>query len=100
MTAKKKSKSALGGQKGKPRGFRGGRPPGTPNKSTQEVKDLIAANVDFEKLVQSLAKRAMKGNLKAAKILFEYRFGRPAQQLTIKTDEPIQLVKVQVVKSE
>lgn len=69
-------------------GFRpgAGRKPGAPNKSTADIQKLVRDNVDFEKLTQSLARRAMKGNLKAAKLLYAYGWGRPPQQLNITGD--------------
>lgn len=62
---------------------RTGRKPGTPNKSTQEIKDLIRGIVDFDKLIKALERKARKGNDRCAKILFEYAFGKPSQQIDV-----------------
>jgi hypothetical protein len=54
-----------------------GRPRGSRNKSTAEIKDILAANVSFEALVQKLYAMALKGNVKAAELLLGYGYGRP-----------------------
>jgi hypothetical protein len=63
------------GQSGNP----GGRPKGTLNKSTKEIKDLLAEMVDFERLVEKLEDLSKRGNVRAIELLFAYRWGRPTQ---------------------
>jgi hypothetical protein len=62
-----------------------GRPKGRPNKSTAEIKELIAERVPFEKLIDKLFALAMRNNVKAAECLLAYRFGRPssADEITL-----------------
>ena len=76
-----KTKSKRGGQR-----FGAGRKPGTLNRSTAEIKELLRANIDLDKFAQSLGRRAMRGNMKAAKLVLEYIYGKPPQQLQITGD--------------
>ena len=65
----------------------GGSRKGVPNKSTLEVKELLDANVDFSVLITKLFQLAtQKGDSTAAKILMEYRFGKPHQSTDITTN--------------
>jgi hypothetical protein len=61
------------GQSGNPNG----RPRGSRNKSTAEIRDLLDKHVSFDDLVAKLYALARKGNVKAAEILLEYRYGKP-----------------------
>ncbi|MBE3140002.1 MAG: hypothetical protein IMZ53_05400 [Thermoplasmata archaeon] len=54
---------------------------GCQNKSTAVIKDLVQSNVDFPKLIKQLSIRAMKGSDPAAKLLFEYGFGKAPQPM-------------------
>jgi hypothetical protein len=54
---------------------------GCQNKSTAVIKELVQSNVDFPALIRKLAIRAMKNDTQAAKILFEYGFGKAPQPL-------------------
>ncbi len=47
----------------------GGRPPGSPNKVTQEIKAVLESN--SEDMVQALVDRAKSGDTGALKIVFE-----------------------------
>jgi len=50
------------------------------NRSTREIRAILEERVDFEALVEKLEQRALKGNERAAEILFAYRYGRPVQR--------------------
>ena len=77
---------------------------GKPNKSTQEIKDIIDANVDFNVVIQKMVE-LIKGvevqgtnkngttylmdlqpNTFAAKLLLEYRFGKPKETVNLGKD--------------
>ena len=62
------------GQSGNPNG----RPKGALNKSTTEIKQLLAERIDYEALVMKLQALAKRGNVRAAELLLAYRYGRPA----------------------
>lgn len=86
---------------GLPKGVSGnpnGRTKGTRNKSTEEVKMLLEANVDFPEVVKRLYELTQgvevrketeqgpktykeKPDAYAARVLMEYRFGKPIQQV-------------------
>jgi hypothetical protein len=66
--------------KGKPRG---GSRKGKPNKSTKEIREIISSCVDFPRLVKSLEKRAIESSDQAAKILFEYGYGKPKEVIEV-----------------
>lgn len=55
-----------------------GRPHGSLNKSTLEIKELLAAEIPFRELVNRLYTIAMRGNVRAAEVLLAYRYGRPS----------------------
>jgi hypothetical protein len=94
---------ARGAKKGE---RRGGRSKGKGNKSTQEIKDIIDANVDFNIVVQKMFELVegieVKGTNKdsttylmdlqpnplAAKLLLEYRFGKPRETIDHSLDFP------------
>lgn len=61
----------------------GGRQKGSVNKSKSDVKEILDNVVDFEKLFEKLYDLAMgkKQDTAAAKILLEYRFGKPLQSI-------------------
>jgi hypothetical protein len=84
-------------KKAKPRG---GSRKGRPNKSTNEVKSILDANVNFNvvakklyELVKGVSVQTVKRgktviyvqppDTAAAKVLFEFRFGKPHQQIGI-----------------
>lgn len=77
----------------------GGSRKGSPNKSTLEIKTIIDAVVDFKVVVSKLYELSkgikVEGNdgvyqkepdPTAAKILMEYRFGKPHQALDVTSD--------------
>jgi hypothetical protein len=88
VKAKEKKKSKRGGYRPNT-----GRPPGAPNKSTKEIKELTRDVVDFKELLEVFKREATKGPkdfnhvsyLCGVKLL-EYGFGRPPQQVTVKGD--------------
>lgn len=78
----------------------GGRKEGTPNKSTNEVKELLDKHIDFELVVKKLLELVEGVEVRervgkqlvtytkppdsyAAKILLEYRFGKPHQSIQV-----------------
>lgn len=62
------------GKSGNPKG----RPKGAGNLSVREIKDIIRSRVNFDELIDDLAKRAKKSDF-AVKILLEYGFGKPSE---------------------
>ena len=71
------------GHSGNPKG----KCPGTLNKSTKEIKELIKSIVDFVPLIKRLAVLANRGNVPAMKILLEYAYGKPICNSTDEGDE-------------
>jgi hypothetical protein len=67
------------GQSGNPKG----RPAGSKNRSTAEIKDLLAEVVPFEELVVKPWKLTKRGNVRAAELLLAYRYGRPTASLEV-----------------
>lgn len=63
-----------------------GRRKGIPNKSTQEIRELITGIVDFEQLVRALERRAKRKSELAARLLFEYAYGKPKEPLPMNGD--------------
>jgi hypothetical protein len=75
----------------------GGRKKGNPNKSTLEIKKIVQSSADFKKLTKGMYEFAMgvqvqksmpdgtkaiydePPNVPAAKLLFEYGFGKPKE---------------------
>ena len=54
-----------------------GRQKGTPNKVTAAIRQIVQRNVDFDKLIEALFKRARrKYGDAAAKLLLEYGWGK------------------------
>ena len=73
------------GQSGNPQG----RPVGSRNRATSEIKEILDQNVEFEDVIKKLFERAQKGNERAAELLLQYRFGRPtALELTLRNEPP------------
>jgi hypothetical protein len=70
----------------------GGRALGTPNKATRQIKEVIASIVNVEELVKTLYKltRGKNPNVLAIRLLLEYSYGKPAQMLSIKAEQPMQ----------
>jgi len=64
------------GQSGNPQG----RPRGSLNKSTREIKEVIREDVDLQRIVRRLQKKALAGSETAARILFEFGWGKPRQE--------------------
>jgi len=66
----------------------GGRKPGTPNKAAEEVRLLIEENADMPKVIKKLAVLAVRGNVPAARLLMEYRYGKSFQMQVLHGQEP------------
>jgi hypothetical protein len=60
-----------------------GRPRGSRNRSTAEIKKLLADEVPFDRLIAKLASMALQGNVRAADLLLAYRYGKPTGFETI-----------------
>jgi len=56
-----------------------GRPKGSRNKFSGEIRDFIRQSVNWDALVKSIYKQATRGDIRAAKLLLEYGFGKPAE---------------------
>lgn len=72
----------------------GGRKKGVPNKSRQDVKDIIDRNVDFDVLMQRMyeaASRPKNPDSAAGKLIMEYRWGKAPQSIDLKTDGHINI---------
>ena len=65
----------------------GGREKGTPNKATQDIKEILNEVVDFGKVVGTLYKMSLAGDSPASKILLEYGFGKQKQKMDLKVEE-------------
>lgn len=50
--------------------------------SIRKMIDAVVCDEDWQKLIQVLYKKAMKGDLKAIEILLDRRFGKPTQPIT------------------
>lgn len=87
----------------------GGRKAGTKNKTSDDIKLLLEANVDFSVVIgklyelvngvevqkrvgRELVVYSEKPDAAAAKILLEYRFGKPAQ--TINGDITVSSIRI------
>jgi hypothetical protein len=73
-----------------------GRPTGSKNKNTKAIRELIDDSINIESLIKRLDLLA-KGkddrlSLEAIKLIFSYRYGRPAQTLEI-NDKPQMTLK-------
>ena len=71
----------------------GGRKPGAKNKGALDIRELIDSVVtseDWAEIWKAVTIRARTGDDKCVKLLTEYRFGKPAQEITTPTDQPIQ----------
>ena len=66
-------------------GNRHGRPRGSRNKASIEIRQLLATTVDFAAIVEKLEEKALEGSEQAARILLEFGFGRPRQELELST---------------
>lgn len=58
-----------------------GRIPGSKNKSTSNVKELIDRHGDMGTVIMVLFRLASEGDSRAARILMEYYFGKPTQSI-------------------
>jgi hypothetical protein len=65
-----------------------GRKRGQPNKTTVDIKALICQTVDFATLNTKMAELAAKGNVQAARLLYEYGFGKPTQTINATISTP------------
>jgi hypothetical protein len=63
----------------------GGRVKGVQNRNTRDVREIIDSCVDIESVLKSMARIATgsRPNPIAAKLLLEYRFGRPSQTIDL-----------------
>ena len=83
--------------------MRGGARPGAGRKSNAEIfnmrhlLDQALAEDEWIEIFQSLSQSARQGNLQAAKLLFQYRFGQPSVVADEEEDLP-QIQMVEVVK--
>lgn len=68
----------------------GGRPKGVKNKTTVDIKAIIDKNVNWPDRVKNLVKLADAGNVQAEKMLWEYKFGKPLQEVGTPNDKPIE----------
>jgi hypothetical protein len=93
----------------------GGSRKGKRNKSTEEIKELLDSRVDFEVVVEKLyelvqgvtVKKASpsgapiiyteKPDVSAAKILIEYRYGKPLQRTELTGKDGDELIKQPVI---
>lgn len=73
----------MAGRGSKPGEHRGGRVKGVPNKVTQDIRALIQSRVDFPELIDALKERAAKNSEQAAKLLFEYGYGKPSETVNV-----------------
>ena len=64
-----------------------GRPRGSRNRSTGEIKDLLADAIPFDKLILKLWALTRRGNVRAAELLLAYRYGRPTVALEVVAEE-------------
>lgn len=70
-----------------------GRPTGSKNKRFYDAKGLLDKCVtedDWKEIFNAMKVRAKTGDDKSAKILLEYRFGKPSQEVINIQTEPIQ----------
>lgn len=97
--------SAKGAKKGE------SRRKGIPNKSTQEIKDILSKEVDFAvvarkmfELVEGVTVKESDGkggvnvyekepNVAAAKLLLEYGFGKPKEQIDVNHSGGVTILK-------
>jgi hypothetical protein len=69
----------------------GGRPKGAKNKESREIKEILDSVVDWEAIAKKMNEKALNGSEQAAKLLFEYRYGKPVTvEITGKDGKPIQ----------
>ena len=66
-------------RKGTPKNLNSGRKKGSRNKATKEIRALVQRIVDWEKLTLALQKRAIRKSDMAARLLYEYGWGKPAE---------------------
>ena len=80
-------------------GFRAGsgRKVGVPNKANSELRKILDTEIDYTKLIQFYYRSALHGNVKAFKILMEYRYGKaPQPLLDLGSIEPPQVIVYKV----
>jgi hypothetical protein len=88
-----------------------GRKKGIPNKSTQEIKEILSKEVDFAvvarkmfELVKGVTVREADGkggvnvyekepNVAAARLLLEYGFGKPKEQIDVNHSGGVTILK-------
>ena len=72
--------------------------PGRPPKAREErYKEILKGAVTYSqwrKIIKKLADKAERGDIQAAKLLFEYLVGKPTQELQIDSDNVIRVVYV------
>ncbi|MGB5874914.1 MAG: DUF5681 domain-containing protein [Bacteroidota bacterium] len=67
-----------------------GRPVGSRNRATSEIREILDQNVDFTEVIKMLDERAKGGSERAAELLLLYRYGRPTSrdELTLRNGPP------------
>lgn len=71
----------------------GGRKEGAKNKTRSDVRELIDSCVtdeDWILIFQKFAEKAKLGDDKSGKLLMEYKFGKPVQEIATPPDQPIE----------
>lgn len=64
-----------------------GRPAGSVNLATKEIRRIFRKAVDWGSLAKSLEKEAISGNIQAARVLLEYAFGKPSGHKALQQEE-------------
>jgi len=71
----------------------GGRPKGAKNKAALDIRELIdsvVSNEDWAVIIGKMKEKASLGDEKATKLLWEYKFGKPAQTLETADNKPLE----------
>lgn len=72
----------------------GHHPPITPKLAKvilHDLFDLTVSPLDWEAILQAQVRRAKQGDVLSAKLLLEYRFGRPKQTVELQSREAIDI---------
>ena len=80
-----------------PKGFKNnpnGRPKGSQNKSTLDIREIIdrvVTDKDWDAMWEAMTVKARNGDDRCFKLILEYRYGKPAQEITTPENRPIQM---------